>query len=91
MKKIAVLGSTGSVGANALKVIQANPEKLNRIEQFVQGEHEIHVVENMAHGLKEQLTPMIPSNYKKDYLKTIGQPIHQEAGKHLTTWLQRYL
>ncbi len=27
MKKIAILGSTGSIGVNALKVIQANPEK----------------------------------------------------------------
>ena len=27
MKKIAILGSTGSIGVNALRVIQANPEK----------------------------------------------------------------
>ena len=27
MKKIAILGSTGSIGVNALKVIQTNPEK----------------------------------------------------------------
>jgi len=27
MKKIAVLGSTGSIGVNALNVIRANPEK----------------------------------------------------------------
>lgn len=76
---------------NGSKDFQANPEKLKRIEQFVQGEYEIHVVENMDHGLKEQLTPMTPSTYKKDYLKTIGQPIHQETVKHLTSWLQRYL
>ncbi|MBT2679871.1 alpha/beta hydrolase [Bacillus sp. ISL-35] len=76
---------------NGAKDFQANPEKLKRIEQFVQGEHEIHVVENMDHGLKEQLTPMTPSTYKKDYLKTIGKPIHPEAVKHLTSWLQRYL
>ncbi|WP_213371941.1 alpha/beta hydrolase [Mesobacillus boroniphilus] len=76
---------------NGTKDFQANPEKLKRIEQFVQGECEIHVVENMDHGLKEQLTPMSPSTYKKDYLKTIGKPIHPEAVKHLTSWLQRYL
>jgi uncharacterized protein len=76
---------------NGIKDFQANPEKLKRIEQYVQGEHEIHVVENMDHGLKEQLTPITPSTYKKDYLKTIGKPIHPEAVKHLTSWLQRYL
>ncbi len=27
MKNIAILGSTGSIGVNALRVIQANPEK----------------------------------------------------------------
>ena len=27
MKKIAVLGSTGAIGTNTLRVIQANPEK----------------------------------------------------------------
>ncbi|MGV2940399.1 alpha/beta hydrolase [Mesobacillus sp. LC4] len=76
---------------NGAKDFQANPERLKRIEQFVQGEYEIHVVENMDHGLKEQLTPLRPSSYKKDYLKTIGKPIHSEAAKHLTSWLQRYL
>ncbi len=27
MKKIAILGSTGSIGSNALKVIESNPEE----------------------------------------------------------------
>ena len=76
---------------NGTKDFQANPERLKRIEQFVQGDYEIHVVENMDHGLKEQLKPMRLSSYKKDYLKTIGMPIHTEAVKHLTSWLQRYL
>ncbi|WP_226678044.1 alpha/beta hydrolase [Mesobacillus jeotgali] len=73
---------------NGTKDFQANPEKLKRLEQFVQGEFEIHVVENMDHGLKEQLTPMKPSSYKKDYLKTIGKPIHPEAVRHLSSWLE---
>jgi uncharacterized protein len=70
---------------------QTNPENLKRVEKSVQGEYEAHVVENMDHGLKEQLTPISPTTYKKDYLKTIGQPIHPEAVKHLTAWLTRYL
>lgn len=76
---------------NGTKDFQANSEKLKRIEQHVKGEYEIHVVENMDHGLKEQLTSFSPSAYKKDYLKTIGKPIHPEAVKHLTDWLKRYL
>jgi len=73
------------------KDFQTNTENLKRAEHFIQGEYEWHVVENMDHGLKEQLTPMRPSSYKKDYLKTIGKPIHPEAVKHLASWLQRYL
>jgi hypothetical protein len=34
---------------NGTKDFQANPEKLKRIEENVQGEYEIHVVENMDH------------------------------------------
>lgn len=70
---------------------QTNAENLKRVEKFVQGEYETFVVENMDHGLKEQLTPISPTTYKKDYLKTIGRPIHPEAVKHLTAWLNRYL
>ncbi|RSD26785.1 alpha/beta hydrolase [Mesobacillus subterraneus] len=73
------------------KDFQTNTENLKRAEQFIQGEYEWHVVENMDHGLKEQLTPIAPSNYKKDYLNTVGKPIHPEAAKHLTSWLERYL
>lgn len=70
---------------------QTNPENLKRVERFVQGEYETHVVENMDHGLKFQQTPFSPTTYKKDYLKTIGQPIHPEAAQILTQWLNRYL
>ncbi|WP_423409187.1 alpha/beta hydrolase [Heyndrickxia sp. MSNUG] len=70
---------------------QTNPKNLKRVEEFVQGEYETHVIENMDHGLKVQLTPISPTTYKKDYLKTIGQPLHPEAVKHLTAWLNRYL
>lgn len=73
------------------KDFQTNTENLKRAEQFIPGEYEWHVVENMDHGMKEQLTPIAPSNFKKDYLKTVGKPIHAEAVKHLTSWLQRYL
>jgi uncharacterized protein len=75
---------------NGAKDFQANPAKLKRVEELVQGEYEIHVVENMDHGLKEQLTPMSASTFKKDYLKTIGKPVHPGAVKVLSNWLKRY-
>jgi uncharacterized protein len=78
------------IAIGGTKDIHTNPVKMERVKQYVQGEHECHVIENMDHGLKEQLTPMAPLNFKRDYLKTIGKPIHPEAVKHLTSWLQRY-
>ena len=47
-------------------------------------------VENMNHGLKEQLTPFYALSNKKDYLKTMGQPIHKELVMHFASWLNEW-
>ncbi|MBS4177815.1 alpha/beta hydrolase [Lederbergia citrea] len=75
---------------NGLKDFQASAEYLKRIPENVQGSSTCILVENMDHGLKEQLTPLSASTYKKDYIKTIGQPIHPELTMHLASWLNEW-
>lgn len=72
---------------NGLKDFQAGPHFLERIPENAKGAATCVLIENMDHGLKEQLTPMSASNFKKNYLNTIGKPIHPEAVNHLTSWL----
>ena len=72
---------------NGSKDFQTSVEFLKRIPENVKGRSTCIVVENMDHGLKEQLTPLSASTYKKDYIKTIGKPIHQELLIHLSAWL----
>lgn len=72
---------------NGSKDFQANPDYLKRIPENVKGTSTCIVVDNMDHGLKEQLTPLSALTFKKDYIKTIGKPIHEEFVEHLTSWL----
>ena len=48
------------------------------------------LVENRNHGLKEQLTHLSALSYKKNYLKTIGEPIHKEHIMHFASWLNEW-
>ncbi|MCM3710636.1 alpha/beta hydrolase [Sporosarcina luteola] len=75
---------------NGSKDFQSSVEFAKRIPENVKGPSTCIVVENMDHGLKEQLTPLSASTYKKDYIKTIGKPIHAEAIKHLDAWLSEW-
>ncbi|WP_252504862.1 alpha/beta hydrolase [Sporosarcina sp. Marseille-Q4943] len=75
---------------NGSKDFQSSVEFAKRIPENVKGPSTCIVVENMDHGLKEQLTPLSASTYKKDYIKTIGKPIHADAIKYLDAWLHEW-
>ncbi|MCJ8009288.1 alpha/beta hydrolase [Lederbergia wuyishanensis] len=75
---------------NGLKDFQTSNEFLERIPENAMGPVSIFLIENMDHGLKVQLTPISALNAKKDYVKTVGKPIHEEAISHLTTWLNKW-
>ncbi|MFD1705176.1 alpha/beta hydrolase [Siminovitchia sediminis] len=75
---------------NGSKDFQANPELLQRITYYAKGKTTCLVVENMDHGLKEQLNSISVLNFKKDYLQSIGKPIHPKAKDHMAQWLKEW-
>ncbi|MBS4201024.1 alpha/beta hydrolase [Bacillus sp. FJAT-49732] len=75
---------------NGLKDFQTSHDFLNRIPENAKGPVSLFLIENMDHGLKVQLTPISALTAKKDYLKTVGKPIHEELVKHLTSWLNNW-
>lgn len=78
MKNIAILGSTGSIGVSALKVIKANPDKYNvvalaagrNIELLLKQINDFHpiLVAVMDDDLAKELTGMFEGNRKPDVL-----------------------
>lgn len=72
---------------NGSKDFQTSIEFLKRIPENVKGPSTCIVVEDMDHGLKVQLKPLSASTYKKDYIKTIGTPIHEDLLVNLDEWL----
>ncbi|MFS0575737.1 alpha/beta fold hydrolase [Sporosarcina sp. 179-K 3D1 HS] len=62
-------------------------EYLKRFPEHASGSVTCVVIDNMDHGLKEQLKPMSISNFKKDYIQNISKPIHPQLLHHLDTWL----
>ncbi|MBS4196189.1 alpha/beta hydrolase [Lederbergia citri] len=75
---------------NGLKDFQTSHDFLNRIPENAKGPVSIFLIENMDHGLKVQLTPISALTAKKDYVKTVGKPIHEEAIIHITSWLNEW-
>lgn len=75
---------------NGSKDFQAGPEFLERLPAYAQGKSTCIIVGNMDHGLKKQLTPISALTAKKDYLRTIGKPIHPEVIEHLSSWLTEW-
>jgi 1-deoxy-D-xylulose-5-phosphate reductoisomerase len=44
MKRISILGSTGSIGTNALRVVEANPEKFS-VQYLTAGKNAKRLIE----------------------------------------------
>lgn len=70
--------------------IQANPEVLKDLPEYVKGEAEYYVVEDMGHSLKFQAATSTIFSAKKDIIAEANLPIHPELIKLLTTWLQNH-
>lgn len=79
-----VLAVTGS------KDFQTNPECVKVVPELVQGEAEVHIVENMNHILKEYHGEITVLDAKKQYSKAQSQPIHPELQKILQNWLVKH-
>ena len=70
--------------------IQSNPDELKNLSQYVKGDSEYYVIENMGHSLKFQAKTSNMLSAKKDILAEVSLPVHPELVIHLETWLQNH-
>ncbi|NRD80354.1 alpha/beta hydrolase [Bacillus sp. BRMEA1] len=69
--------------------IQANPEILKELPNYVKGDCEYHVVENMGHSCKFVTQTSTMLSVKKDIFAEANLPLHPELTKRLSDWLVR--
>jgi len=74
MKKISLLGSTGSIGRNALKIIKQNPEKY-RVIALSAGRNI-----DLLLGQIDEFRPKVVSVLKKDLARTLRARLKGNAG-----------
>ncbi|MBM7663022.1 pimeloyl-ACP methyl ester carboxylesterase [Bacillus mesophilus] len=70
--------------------IQANPDVISRLSNYVKGESDYYVIPNMGHSLKMQEATSTMFTVKKDLIKESGQPLHPELEITLQKWLEKY-
>ncbi|WP_456275272.1 alpha/beta hydrolase [Bacillus sp. AK128] len=81
---IPVLGITGA------RDIQANPDVVKNLPNYVLEESEYHVIENMGHSLKFQAETSNMFTIKKDLIKEANLPIHPDLEAVLKNWLDKH-
>lgn len=80
MKKIGILGSTGSIGKNAIKVLQANPEKFSAV--FLTANTQVDLLIEQAKTLRPSAVCIADESKYKDLCEGLsGQAITCLAGK----------
>lgn len=70
--------------------IQANPECVKELPNYVKGDAEYHIVENMGHSLKYQPKTSNMLTAKKDIFAEVSLPLHTELVELLESWLNRH-
>lgn len=71
--------------------IQATPKVVKEVPQYVKGESEYYVIENMGHSCKFQAKTSTILTARKDILASADMPIHPELIEKLEDWLQKFL
>ncbi|QCJ45230.1 alpha/beta hydrolase [Bacillus sp. S3] len=79
-----VLAITGALD------LQANPEVLKDLPQYVKGDAEYHVVPNMGHSCKKITHISTMFTMKKDIAAEGSLPVHPELLELLETWLHNH-
>ncbi|PHD25546.1 alpha/beta hydrolase family protein [Bacillus wiedmannii] len=69
------------------KDIQADPEKAKRIDHYVKGDSEVHVVKNMDHSLKRFEGEFRALEFKKNYEEGAGKPLHPMLEEIIVNWI----
>ncbi|KAA0547650.1 alpha/beta hydrolase [Bacillus sp. BGMRC 2118] len=70
--------------------IQANPELVKEVPNYVKGDSEYHIVENMGHSLKYQAKRSNMLSAKKDIIAESTLPLHPELVELMGEWLNRH-
>ncbi|MEP6919360.1 MAG: 1-deoxy-D-xylulose-5-phosphate reductoisomerase, partial [Acidobacteriota bacterium] len=74
MKRVAILGSTGSIGQSALAVVEAHPDRL-RVVGLAAGENAVRFAEQVA-----RFSPGIIAMATADALAGVRAELHRTAG-----------
>ncbi|WP_371399545.1 alpha/beta hydrolase family protein [Bacillus wiedmannii] len=69
------------------KDIQADPEKAKRIDQYVKGDSEVHVIKNMDHSLKIFEGEFKVLELQKNYKEGAGKPLHPMLEEIIVNWI----
>ncbi|WP_066175194.1 alpha/beta hydrolase [Bacillus marinisedimentorum] len=69
---------------------QADYRNLDKLSGYITAPLEIHAIEDMNHGLKEQKQDHSLLQAKKLYKSDIGKPLHPELRSVLETWLRKH-
>lgn len=69
------------------KDFQADYRALETLSKYIHSPLEIHVIETMNHGLKEQKEDVSILDAKKLFKADIGKDLHSELKLHLSNWL----
>ncbi len=69
---------------------QADYRNLEKLPDAISAPLEIHAIEDMNHGLKEQKQDHSLLQAKKLYKSDIGKPLHPDLRSVLEAWLRKY-
>jgi pimeloyl-ACP methyl ester carboxylesterase len=69
--------------------IQATPDAVKTVPQYVKGESEYYIIEDMGHSCKFQAKTSTILTARKDILDEAGLPVHPELLNKLESWLKK--
>lgn len=81
---IPILAITGS------KDVQVPPEDVKRIDLFVQGNAEWHIIPNMNHMLRKYEKKHTMLGLVHEYKELVGKPMDPDLEDHLKNWLTKH-
>lgn len=84
MKKISILGSTGSIGRNSLEVVRRNPDKF-RIIGLAAGRNISELTKQV-----EEFKPLAVSVIDEDHARELKKSLRSSAGMEILSGLEGY-
>ncbi|MGN4425213.1 alpha/beta hydrolase family protein [Bacillus cereus group sp. MYBK30-1] len=72
------------------KDFQTDPEKAKRIDNYVKGNSEVHVIKNMDHTLKYFEGDFKALEFKKIYAEGAAKPLHPNLEEIIVNWMDTH-